>query len=80
LIFFFQSKTLSGEDYPPLTAVPQPPVSDYPHPDSIMWVQREKVFSRWKERVVIITQDYLQCFKKGSAQLSDVGRFLFKVL
>ena len=44
-----------------------------------MWMQREKVFSRWKERVVVITQDYLQCFKKGTAQLSDVGRFLFKV-
>ena len=46
---------------------------------SIMWVQREKVFSRWKERVVVITQDYLQCFKKGSAQLSNVAHFLLKV-
>jgi hypothetical protein len=44
-----------------------------------MWVQKEKVFSRWKERVVVITEDYLQCFKKGSAQLSHVGSFLFKV-
>ena len=50
-----------------------------PHPQSIMWVQREKVFSRWKERVVVITEDYLQCFKKGSAQLSDVGHCILKV-
>ena len=69
---------MDGEDHPPLTAVPQP-VSDSPHPHSIMWVQREKVFSRWKERVVVITEDYLQCFKKGSAKLSHVGCFLFQV-
>ena len=42
-------------------------------------MQREKVFSRWKERVVVITEDYLQCFKKGSAKLSHVGCFLFQV-
>jgi hypothetical protein len=78
LIIFFHSKTLDGEDYAPLTGEPKP-VSDSPHPHSIMWVQRGRVFSRWKERVVVITQDYLQCFKKGSAQLSHVGRFLFQV-
>ena len=44
-----------------------------------MWVQREKLFSRWKERFIVITEDFLQCFKKGSAQLSEMGPFLFKV-
>jgi hypothetical protein len=71
---------MDDKEYPPLTAFPQPPVSDSSHPHIIMWVQRENVFSRWKERVIVITQGYLQCFMKGSAQLSDVGRFLFKVL
>ena len=45
-----------------------------------MWVQREKkVFPRWKERVVVITGEEMQCYKKGSAHLSDVGTLVFKV-
>ena len=48
--------------------------------ESVMWVQRErKMFPRWKERVVVITGEELCCYKKGSAQLSDVGSLLFKV-
>ena len=52
---------------------------DYPVLESMMWVQREKLFSRWKERVVVVTEDYLHCFRKGSAQLSHAGQLLFKV-
>ena len=47
-----------------------------------MWVQREKkmfMFPRWRERVVVITGEELYCYKKGSAQLSDVGSLVFKV-
>jgi hypothetical protein len=78
LILLLRSTALVPKDCAPLPAV-LPPVSDSAHPHSLMWVQRERVFSRWKERVVVITKDYLQCFKKGSTQLSNVGRCIFKV-
>ena len=45
----------------------------------VVWVQREKLFARWKERFCILTRDYLHCFKKGSTQLTECGPFLFKV-
>ena len=48
--------------------------------ESVMWVQREKLFSQWKERVVVMTEEELHCYKKGSAQLSAVGSLILKVL
>ena len=45
----------------------------------LMWVQQDKMFSRWKERFIILTADYLQFFKKGSSKISEMGIFLFKV-
>jgi hypothetical protein len=45
----------------------------------VLWIQRERLFTRWKERFCILTRDYLQCFKKGSTQLTEMGPFLFKV-
>ena len=45
----------------------------------LMWVQQDKLFSRWKERFIILTPDYLQFFKKGSSKISEMGNFLFKV-
>merc|ERR1719397_433579 len=45
----------------------------------VVWVQRERLFARWKERFCILTRDYLHCFKKGSTQLTECGPFLFKV-
>ena len=44
-----------------------------------LWHQRDKLFSRWKERFFILTQDYFHCFKKDCSQLSDMGEFLFKL-
>ena len=35
---------------------------------------------RWKERFFILTKDYLQCFKRGTTQGTEMGTFLFKVL
>ena len=37
------------------------------------------MFSRWKERFFNLTQDYLQCFKRGSAPNTEMGPFLFQV-
>ena len=45
----------------------------------LLWQQRDKLFSQWKERYFILTQDYLQCFKKGSSRITEMGEFIFKV-
>ena len=47
----------------------------------MLWVQRERIFSRWKERFLVLTKDYLQCYKRGSAPLqhTEMGHFLFQV-
>ena len=44
-----------------------------------MWVQQDKLFSRWKERFIILTTGYLQIFKKGTSRISDMGAFVSKV-
>ncbi len=46
----------------------------------LLWQQRDKLFSRWKERYFILTKDYFHCFKKGSSRLTEMGGFIFKVL
>jgi len=45
----------------------------------IIWHQRDRLFSRWKERFFILTADYFHCFKKDSSKLSEMGEFLFKL-
>ncbi|XP_019866994.2 uncharacterized protein LOC109595986 [Aethina tumida] len=47
----------------------------------LLWQQRDKLFSRWKERYFILTRDYLHCFRRasGSDRISEMGQFLFKV-
>ena len=45
----------------------------------LLWQQRDKIFSRWKERFFVLTEDYLQCFKRGTSRMSEMGEFLFKV-
>ena len=45
----------------------------------LLWQQRDKLFSRWKERYFILTRDLLQCFKRTEGKVSDMGDFIFKV-
>ncbi|XP_022918986.1 uncharacterized protein [Onthophagus taurus] len=47
----------------------------------LLWQQRGKMFSRWKERYFILTRDYLHCFRRasGADRISDMGQFLFKI-
>ena len=45
----------------------------------LLWQQRDKLFSRWKERYFILTKDLLQCFKKETSKISEMGGFIFKV-
>lgn len=49
----------------------------------LLWQQRDRLFSRWKERYFVLTRDYLHCFKRASGsandRISDMGQFIFKV-
>ncbi|XP_040581815.1 uncharacterized protein [Lepeophtheirus salmonis] len=45
----------------------------------LLWQQRDKLFSRWKERFFILTKDYLQCFRRGSSRISEMGAFIFRI-
>ena len=45
----------------------------------VLWQQREKRFSRWKERFFLLNNDYLQCFRKGTSKISEMGSFIFRI-
>ncbi|XP_055316191.1 putative uncharacterized protein DDB_G0286901 isoform X2 [Sitodiplosis mosellana] len=49
----------------------------------LLWQQRDRIFSRWKERYFVLTKDYLNCFKRASGsvneRISDMGQFIFKI-
>ncbi|CAL8092004.1 unnamed protein product [Orchesella dallaii] len=51
----------------------------------VLMQQREKLWSRWKERYVILTRDYLNCFRRvanvhrSGVTLSEMGSFIFKL-
>jgi len=58
---------------------PSPLGSDTCIRKGVMWVQQEKMFSRWKERFIILTPSYLHIFKKSTSRLSDMGTFVNKI-
>jgi len=77
-------KTLEKENYTSLSRKRSPPSysdtsSAFPLHRALMWVQKGKLLSRWKERFIVITEEYIQCFKKGLAQLSQMGDFMFQI-
>jgi len=46
----------------------------------LLWQQRDRLFSRWKERFFVLTADYLQCFRRaGTTKITEMGAFVFKV-
>ena len=45
----------------------------------LLWQQRDRLFSRWKERFFVLTGDYLQCFRRGTSRMTEMGAFLFKI-
>ena len=45
----------------------------------LLWQQRDKMFSRWKERFFLLTAEYLQCFRKGTSRITEMGGFIFKI-
>ena len=72
---------LSSEGRLPPQLTPSSPLSQTTSPlvRGVMWVQRERISSRWKERFFILTKDYLQCYKRGTSQATEMGPFLFQV-
>ena len=78
---FFQAKLDDNDDIenggPVLTS--EDPEAATPLKKGLLWQQRDKLFSQWKERYFILTTDYLQCFKKGSSRITEMGEFIFKV-
>jgi hypothetical protein len=55
--------------------------SDFcPLKKGLLWQQRDKLFSRWKERYFVLTKDYFHCFKKATSKITEMGGFLFKVI
>ena len=84
-IFPSQSLHFQKENYSSLSRKRSPPSfsdpsSAFPLHRALMWVQKGKLLSRWKERFIVITEEYIQCFKKGLAQLSQMGDFMFQVI
>jgi len=67
------SSSASGQPGPSLLG------SDSTIRKGVMWVQQEKLFSRWKERFIILTSSYLHIFKKSTSRLSDMGTFVNKI-
>ena len=55
---------------------------DLPRPvrKGLLWQQKDKFFSRWKERFFVLTDDYLQCFKKENSRITEMGSFLARVV
>ena len=46
----------------------------------LLWVQQDKLFSKWKERFIVLTSHYIQFFKKASSRISEMGAFIMKVI
>ena len=64
----------SPTDEDPSDAAPTPTLRK-----GLLWQQRDKLFSRWKERYFILTKDLLQCFKKGTSKITEMGEFIFSI-
>jgi len=45
----------------------------------LLWILQDKLFSKWKERFIVLTSHYLQFFKKTSSSISEMGAFIMKV-
>lgn len=71
LLFSFQSLLPSNSSRDAYAAIKR----------GLLWQQRDKLFSRWKERYFILTRDYLHCFRRasGADRISEMGQFLFKI-
>ena len=45
----------------------------------LLWLQEDKLFSRWRERFIVLTNSHLVVHKKAVSRISEMGAFLYKV-
>ena len=45
----------------------------------LLWQQKDKLFSRWKERYFILSRDLLQVFRKAASKITECGEFIFSI-
>lgn len=45
----------------------------------VMWIHRDRYFSRWKERFIVVTRDFLQCYKRVVTEASQMGPFIHQI-
>jgi len=45
----------------------------------LLWLQEDKLFSRWRERFIVLTNSHLVVHKKAASRISEMGAFLYKV-
>merc|ERR550525_1680500 len=45
----------------------------------LLWIQEDKLFSRWRERFVVLTNTPIVVHKKAASRISEMGAFLYKV-
>ena len=45
----------------------------------LLWIQEDKLFSRWRERFVVLTNTHIVVHKKAASRISEMGAFLYKV-
>ena len=42
-------------------------------------MQEDKLFSRWRERFIVLTTSHIVVHKKAASRISEMGAFLYKV-
>ena len=45
----------------------------------LLWLQEDKLFSRWREKFVVLTTTHIVVHKKAASRISEMGAFLYKV-
>ena len=45
----------------------------------LLWLQEDKLFSRWRERFIVLTNSHIVVHKKAASRISEMGAFLYKV-
>ena len=45
----------------------------------LLWLQEDKLFSRWRERFIVLSTSHIVVHKKAASRISEMGAFLYKV-
>jgi len=61
----------------PLSYIETSPSLPSPLLKGLVWQQGSGIFSRWRERFLVLTKDCIRCHKKSSSSCSEYGALLF---